>query len=234
MNQDKLRRAVKKLPPIKPSSDFWTQKRIDIRNRIECDDVSQFLTWPSIATTMVPGETEYMQRERAYIGDSEFAFINDFCAYSVHQMYHVLRWEETIEANIHHQRSIIEIGGGFGAMYEVLYHLGWRGLYTIVDFPEMLLLQSYYLESKNIPTDKIQFYTQPYIEQRADLMIAMWSLSEMPMPERYKLLGTIGARHAIFAFQDTWEGQSNREFFEQLGELTFEDTEIPGHRYAFA
>lgn len=234
MNPDKLRRAVKKLPPIQPCSDFWTQKRIDIRSRIEHDDITCFLSWPSIATTMVPGETEYMQRERAYIGDSEFASINDFCAYSVHQVYHLLRWEEATESNIQHQRSIIEIGGGFGAMYEVLYHLGWRGSYTIIDFPEMLLLQSYYLESKNIPTNKIQFFTKPHTEQRADMLIALWSLSEMDMNQRYGLLGTVGAHHALFAFQDTWEGQSNREFFEQLGELTFEDTEIPGHRYGFA
>lgn len=231
MTPDQIKREIQTLPPITPSDDFWTQKRLDIRHRLEYDNIEEFLTWPSITTTMVPGETQYMQRERSCLKGLPIA---DFEPYLIHQAYHLARWEATIESNILHRESFIEIGGGFGAMYEVLDRFGWRGDYTIIDFPEMLLLQRYYLESRGIPTDNIQFLTRPDSGLRADMLIALWSLSEMPIQERRELIESIKTHHGLFAFQDTWEGADNREFFSELSSrIVFEDTEIPGHRYGF-
>ena len=93
----------------------------------------------------------------------------------------------TIE-DIRRYKSIVEIGGGYGDMCSVIYAMGFTGKYTIYDFPEVQQVQKYYLENQNIQPN---FITESEELEPADLVIGTWSLSEIPLELREKIVDRI-------------------------------------------
>jgi hypothetical protein len=85
--------------------------------------------------------------------------------------------------------TIVEIGGGIGDMTDIIYKLGFKGKYIIYDFKEVGAIQKYYhdeLGLKNVVhTNNIDDL------QTADLCIATWSLTEMPIDLRQKIMKKI-------------------------------------------
>jgi len=84
--------------------------------------------------------------------------------------------------------SIVEIGGGYGDMCSVIHDLGFKGKYTIYDFPEVQKIQNYYLSKQDIQAN---FVSDPADLEKADLVIATWSLSEIPIDFRDKIMEKI-------------------------------------------
>jgi hypothetical protein len=121
--------------------------------------------------------------------------------------------------------DIVEIGGGYGALCAEIYSQGFAGAYTIFDFPEMLLLQQFYLNNP-----KVQFSSTVEELPHTSLLIAMWSLSEMPIELRGRLLEQLNPTHYFIAYQASFQGVDNKKYFSALRaskpELTWIDIPI--------
>lgn len=146
---------------------------------------------------------------------------------ATHQAYHLVRLGN-VSVN-----SILEFGGGYGCMRRLFFRAGYIGDYTIIDLPEIIELQKRYLGI--IPTI---WETDPEKPQKADLVLAMWSLSETSPEFRKRFVETVDAKHWWLGFQENFEGTSNagiEEMFSSEYEVRIEPIEhIPTCHYLYA
>lgn len=106
-------------------------------------------------------------------------------------------------------KSIVEIGGGYGDMCSVVHDMGFEGKYTIYDFPEVQNIQRYYLEKQGIEAN---FATDPSELEKADLVIATWSLSEIPIDFRETIMERIiDSKRWLIMYQAKIFGTINNE-----------------------
>jgi len=111
--------------------------------------------------------------------------------------------------------TIVEIGGGYGDMCSVIHNSGFKGKYTIYDFPEINKIQEYYLTQQGINANLI---SDPSLLEPADLVIATWSLSEIPIEEREPIMSRIiDSKDWLVMYQDRIFGTvSNTTYFKDL------------------
>ena len=136
-------------------------------------------------------------------------------------------------AEINNVDAVIEIGGGYGSLISVMQNINKNIEYTIYDLPEVNLLQYYYLKSQNISCEisgfskninllsEIELLKEKLkklkIKKKKILIIANWSLSEMPISLRKDLeFLFLNCDFAFISFQDYFEDISNIAYFEQL------------------
>lgn len=146
---------------------------------------------------------------------------------AVHQAYHLIQFmEATGIKDVRDLGTILEIGGGYGALRKVIWELGHREPYTIVDLGPMLRMQEKYLGS--IPTT----YLLASSHELVGTAFAMWSLSEMPVIERDKALAGMYCRRLWFGFQDEFDGVDNRAYVKTMRPAMIVDIEHrPGNHY---
>jgi hypothetical protein len=109
--------------------------------------------------------------------------------------------------------TILELGGGIGEMTDIIYKLGFKGKYMIYDFPEVSNIQRYFHESlglKNIT------YTDDYNQvTAADLCIATWSFTEMPIDLRENLIYNMkDTREWLIAYSNNILGIDNDDYIK--------------------
>jgi hypothetical protein len=121
----------------------------------------------------------------------------------IHQAYHVSQ----TSVYLPELETIVEIGGGYGAMALVCHRLGFRGRYIIYDLPEFSLLQQYYLS--NVGVEGVEFKTQIDKQIECDLLIGLYSLSEMPLAARETIIDLCPAQSYLISYQGTWDGVDN-------------------------
>ena len=136
-------------------------------------------------------------------------------------------------AEINNVDAVIEIGGGYGSLISVMQNINKNIEYTIYDLPEVNLLQYYYLKSQNISCEisgfskninllsEIELLKEKLkklkIKKKKILIIANWSLSEIPISLRKDLeFLFLNCDFAFISFQDYFEDISNIAYFEQL------------------
>ena len=129
--------------------------------------------------------------------------------------------------------SVIELGGGYGCMAKIFNDLDHSVNYTIFDLPEVNLLQYYYLKSNKINfkldspkeekviTSKINFLEEKIKllkkENKKIMVVANWSLSEMPLSLRKKLEFLFeNCNFGLISYQSNFEDICNKTYFESL------------------
>ena len=109
---------------------------------------------------------------------------NIFVANDIHMAYHILKYDAYNKLN--NNLNIFEWGGGYGNFYKVLKLIFPEKIksYIIVDLPECLELQKYYLTNINLIDNTISFYSSFNIKnidiKSCDLFISTWAISESP------------------------------------------------------
>lgn len=149
-----------------------------------------------------------------------------YSATLTHQLYHIHQWEKTTGRLISDLSTIVEFGAGFGAMPLLVHRLGFKGTYYIVDLPEFALLQQYYLsntgEAVNVewvkpgdekPKKKSSLVSIPDTFQ-PDLLIALYSLSEVDYSFRDVTLDNIKAKSHFFLFSNRFADYDNVAYFD--------------------
>ncbi len=202
----------------KPQVPTWDVLRARLREYLKHEKPEDFLNWDFIRYTMFhfakPVELEYLKGtndwpiwEKAIVETDVGNPPNNLNL--IHQAYSLARYFEYYNgiSEIKKIRSIAEIGGGYGCMRRLVHELGFRGRYVIYDLPEFLELQKYYLNRLNLPT----VFTNVPEEVDGELLIALWSVSEMPLEVRDLVLKN--ARHYLIAYQDDFEGIDNDAYF---------------------
>jgi hypothetical protein len=225
MNSDELKAAIKALPPMDPvkPGHNWRFWAYDLRQNILNNDPNEFLTWPGVVGTMFVGNAPYIDYEisqlpveyRDFIIESGIGkpVLYDAGNYAssgniIHQAYHLSRWERYQPPfKLWEIDTIIEIGGGYGTMAMLVHRLGFTGRYIIYDLPEFSLLQQFYLSQNGI--DCVEFATQIDRVMPCDLLIGLYSLSEMPLHTRETILSLCQAKSYLLAYQANWGERDN-------------------------
>lgn len=232
MDAQTLRQSILSLPSPSPNG-FWSGKRASLRGHIAAgEDVNACLTWPEITSTMFVGNAPYTGLELDALQSSphwrryEVALAEDplgsppmynrlTSGNLIHQCYHLMQWESVTGLRVNELESIVEIGAGYGALCKIIRRLGFAGEYMIFDLPELALLQRWYLGELGIAAAWAG--DTPEAMLTPDLLISLWSLSEMSVETQAVYSQYLSPRHYLLAALDAlWEGEDNSAFFRGL------------------
>jgi hypothetical protein len=140
---------------------------------------------------------------------------------SVHLAYHIAQWESWSGRNIAELETIVEFGGGFGAMARLVRALGFAGRYIIYDLPQFGALQRFYLRCCGLDerTETVADFASlqaalPAQRSGERLFLANISLSETPLEVRRPFERLIrDMEHVLITYQPRFHGVDNVAYF---------------------
>lgn len=220
MTPNELRQAFAKLKPNpdNPPLHTWPYHQMTLRQCAEEKDPLNLLSWPPIVATMFVGSgakftsiqlsrlpEHYLEAIKEPRFGNPQLYNNWTSGNLIHQAYHLWQWEQKTEQQVKNLKSIVEFGGGYGAMALLSRRLGFTGKYTIIDLPELSLLQKFYL-SNTIGLDRLAFIDKKVWDTiECDLFIALYSLSEVPIMYRYRVLkDRVDANSILISHQNVY------------------------------
>lgn len=231
----------------------WLSNRIALQRHLERDSLDDFLAWSTVRATMYVGsEAGYIAPEYQELKKDWEIWIpatkcqNFGCdvfregeSYTfdpnlIHQAYHLKQWLGRTRQDLTQMTSIIEFGAGYGAMALILHRLGYRGYYYIIDLPELIQLQKYYLGrvAPELAGRTFWLQSQPLSGMSCNLFIASHSLSEIPAEDRERLLSTVTAKEFLFASSYEFEGVDNAVWFQRFaGSVVGYDWLFEAHKW---
>ena len=206
-------------PPSNSHPPLWDYWRHDLWSRAQTDAPENFYKWPCVYHTMLIEHwrniimyTEYRYTLRFVDVDKLGLASTEDGRNQIHQLYHLLRWQETTGKRIADMGSICEFGGGYGAMALACHLLGFKGDYYIYDLPEFCLLQQWYLEQNNINVK----HSSEILPLDVDLLIACYSMSETDYSERDEFFDKVKASNYLLLYSNWFEKFDNIDYFQQL------------------
>jgi hypothetical protein len=195
-------------------STFWTTMREVFAHDAETLDLNRFKIWASTIivpllsighikesfdaiANMIPQDTRYHEAlQEPFVGCNYMDFNNHFRIFMdnnyssnrIRLLSHLISCGWDIEA-LSKINSIVEIGAGIGEMTDVIHQLGFEGKYYILDFPEIHTIQKFLHDTLEIPD--VEYVTDLDNFPVADLGIACFSFTEMPIAEREKIINNM-------------------------------------------
>lgn len=214
--------------------NFWTEMRPVFDHDFKTLPLDRYKVWASTLNVPIMSRfrsSEYMKvsllgaqmdpRVEAAITEpmvgctpidfQTFFQVLDDKAYSVNRMQHyghLAMNGMSDPAYLSGLKRIVEIGAGAGEMADVVRKLGFEGEYVTYDFPELLQIQKWF-------HDKLGHTNNTYVSdvnelQPADLVIATWSLTEMPLELREQVVKQLGdSRDWLIAYSNQIFGFDN-------------------------
>jgi len=216
MDANEFRQRMSELPEPRTELEppYWEFWRWQLWRLAQIDVPDNFTKWPCIYHTML---TEHWTQAILY----EFSVVRDFlpvlsiefskAEYNnlIHQAYHIYQWQQVTGKQIKDLSTIVEFGGGYGAMALLCHRLGFKGRYVIYDLPEFSLLQQWYL-SQFHPLANVEWNPKKYLKN-IDLFIALYSSSEVKPESRYI---PSSAKSYLFLYSGQWEEYDNVSYFQ--------------------
>jgi len=238
--------------PSDSVSGLWESFRAAIRDLCLRADIRSFLCWDVIQRTMFVGYARYLRTELAWLQRRQdwherwsrvlratpygraprFPFFPRSSGNHIHQAYHLAKFEAATGRSVATFQTILEFGGGYGALCNLAFRSGFCGRYIILDLPELCVLQRYYLGLVGVPllSDNFEHSSGVLLTDRLGtaletaaagasprLFVATWSMSEAPIGYRKELeTALLGSDGLLIAFQEEFEGSDNRDYFAQL------------------
>lgn len=212
MTDAELRAAFASLPPLEGEAPYhtWHRHRLSLREHAARDSFSDMLKWSTVVATMFVGTGAVftpIQLERLtprYLDVIGEPGVGNPALYEgwtsgnlIHQAYHLKQWEDATGKKVEELGEIFEIGGGYGAMALLCTRLGFRGRYIISDLPELVLLQKYYLNRCGVTGVE----HVPDLSGEPDLLIALYSITEMEIPDRWRIMENVKSKHLLLCHQ---------------------------------
>lgn len=246
MNLSELQEKIEVLP--EPPFSSWQRNQLELRKRIlKTTDMRSFPHWSVIQATMYVGDARYIRDvelphavsfipldalviDKDIISEPASIGCNDGRILStnlIHQAYSLSQ----LDLDISKLDTILEFGGGYGAMCLLCRRLGFKGRYIIYDLPEFSLLQRYYLSCYDVEAEYwvALTLTKPELEsiikslehtpfsKNVDLLIGLWSLSEVDdLSFRDHFLNWYPAQNYLFAYSQIWHDVNNVEWFDLM------------------
>lgn len=191
-------------------SSYWPTIEADLIQHIGRGEIATFLEWSVVKAVMFVGPCGVVDNEQAEMLSSDpmrWVIGPEYGGYPnsnlIHQAYHLYQWERQTGRRVSDLSRIVEIGGGYGAMVRVCRQLGFTGEYVIHDLPVMTDLQHYYL--KQTQTDATLYSNIDSVY--SDLLIALFSLSEMDDDTQSGYLNTLNYGHFLLGLNNApWHG----------------------------
>ena len=132
-------------------------------------------------------------------------------------------------------RSIIEFGGGYGALPVVLNRLGFPGEHLVYDLPIMHLIREWYLGKQGI-TDTVSVINTDYLpKSSSDLVISIHGINEAPEDIRVNFLKNVFGKHYFFFIHKIWNKENMIDWFGDwfLSEGIAPKTITPPNRHQY-
>jgi hypothetical protein len=217
-------------PTTEKFAPYWEYWRMVLYDWAMENDPADFCKCPAVYHCML---VEHWTQSILY----EFSIVRDFlpvlsiefskAEYNnlIHQAYHLYQWQQVTGKQIKDLNTIVEFGGGYGAMCLLCHRLGFKGRYVIYDLPEFSLLQEWYLSQHKLSAE----WNPKRKPKDVDLFMALYSLSEVEPGLRDSLL--IRAKSYLYLYSGQWEAWDNVEWFMQFAmttSLEWQHTEL-GH-----
>jgi putative sugar O-methyltransferase len=258
------------------ATDLWDGLRTELRQRLHHGDPASFLRWPPVQRTMVMrshrraapelahlrARSDWRVRWRPAIRETTLGHPHPFTRYPwssanlIYHAYHLCRFEEATGRSLASMRTIIEFGGGYGRLCQLVHDLGFSGTYVIFDLPEVAILQRFYLGHVGLSVSEGRGGALPErgvvtVVELADLQgclgsrphgdaafVAIGSLSEAPIALRDTLFTDVAALDAfLFFYAAQHDGVDNHAYFTRwrmaLAEHDWYAFELP-HLYKAA
>ena len=153
------------------ATDMWDDLRRQLRELLREGDPAEFLHWGPVQQTMVMrshrragaefaelrAQPEWARRWRSAIRETSLGGPRPFPRYPwssgnvIFQACHLARFEQATGRSLASMRTIVEFGGGYGPLCQLVHRLGFSGTYVIFDLPEVAVLQRFYLRHVGIP-----------------------------------------------------------------------------------
>lgn len=235
MNESQLKQRMSDLPkpPEGVMPPYWDAWRLNLwQHVVNGDNPKRFWEWPCVYHTMLQNHwAKSIEFELGRLHPTRFGngalFVPHFgpddklndsnlSMNLIHQAYHIQQWEQTTGKRINQLDTIVEFGGGYGAMALLCHRLGFNGKYVIYDLPEFSLLQEYYLSQFGL-LDKV-VWNPKRKPKDIDLFMALYSLSEVPPKERDALM--VRSNSYLCLYSGQWEQWNNVEWFKQFAMST--------------
>jgi len=254
-----LRASIQALAPLPAGQAggdaMWSVYRARFRQDVVTRDPRRFLRWPSVRPmyrrdppyigrwlTYLRARPEWRSRWRDAVRESAVGDPRPFFGYwpssgnLLYQAYHVCRFEEVTGARLSEADVVVEFGGGYGAFCRLLCALGFRGTYTIFDFPEYSALQRFYLRAHGLPVasrphaadGRLGIVTVAALDELDRLLstdaparrafVALWSLSESPVSLRDEVMRRV-LGFDLFAFGYVGDAVNTAWFGEMRARL---------------
>lgn len=238
-------RADSTKSPATSAGNLWDSLATDIVEEFRGAPTS-FLRKPIISRTVHPNESELARRyfdemrAKPFFRERILPRLHDvpfgdpyLCSFfpfaspmSMQHAYYLVMMQERLgvfppDGDVAH---ILEIGGGYGNFCRIAKNFGYRGEYVIADLPEMHGIQQHYLgrvlnghpRSEGIAfqqLDKDDFCPG----DRPSLLMATFSLSEMPVPTRKIVEEYFKWFDYLFiAYNRGFDGVDNNAYFRDL------------------
>lgn len=237
MNPNELREKMAALPEPKTDKQppYWEHWRHQLWQHVVTEQRNPFelLGWPEVYHTMlqnhwlgIPAEeikalpVHWREQLVAPAGfyPPDYLPGTTYSANLVHQAYNLLIWQQWTGRNLAELETIVEIGGGYGALALVARRLGFTGRYLIYDLPEFLLLQEFFLSNNGVTVEYATFKPdKPNAKKKqrlqSDLLVGCYSLSEMDESVRDAFLAQHPAHSYLFLYSSSFEQYDNAAYF---------------------
>ena len=199
---------------------FFIHNRLFIKNELNeiKNDKKFFIQW------------KYLLKEDEVGNPIRYFLYPESSGNRIRQVYHLKKFSDFSNINIKIIKRVIEIGGGYGCMARIFSKLNHKIKYIIFDTFEVNLLQYYFLKLNKLEVaienskSRINLISSIKINNKINyknnsktLLIANWSLSEMPLKLRNKILKLIfKIPYILISFQDKFEDINNLKYFKKV------------------
>lgn len=215
------------------ASKIWSDCRKDIQKLIDADDFSNFFNWGPIGATMfVNYETFTPHWFSELINTPYKQLLNEPTVWNpphsslypcsnnrITQVYHLYNYEKYTKNLVESFDNIIEFGGGYGCLCDVIHKKGFKGNYTIFDFPELNTIQEKYLKLCGVPNVEVTSDVSVFKTKKNTLFISTFAISEAPFSVREEVFSNFKDFNYLIAYQQNFDSIVNEPFFSSFDGL---------------
>lgn len=231
---------IKNVESKEKAETKWISFKTAIKKHIINDNINGFIFWPEILYNMhyTPSikEIKYLKNRPTWPSYKKAIQIVSnkikqipFFAYpnanenSIRQAYSFENFLQQTKIPLTKIEQIFEFGGGYGSMCTIINRLGFKGDYIIFDWPELSIIQKYYLSQEKVPLNNINFVNdldqaKGILKNKPTLLIATWSLSECSFDLREKILNLVKPDYILIGYQKDFAGLDNQKYFATFQE----------------
>lgn len=239
---------VKRMKRVK-GEDAWANRRRDLRKNMLNDDWFDFKQWGVVSASLY-SESGIANciAEREALKPSPWNLICDSFSprngTAIHQCYALWLYESITGRIVSSLGSIAEFGAGYGEMARILRMYNYIDYLHLYDFPELGILQEWYLELHGKLLDATYFYdnVDEWVRgvDQPDLLIAQCSLSEVPDLQFREDILDVEPKSLLIRYQVTWDGVNNKKWFTEFATGIYDNIyqefapEFTNHMYLIA
>jgi hypothetical protein len=206
--------------------DPWYAYRRDLlKTMLAQEDWRGFKTWSTVVATLYTEDPRWGQ---------ELGMFDPKNSTAVSQMYLLALYEEVTGKKLSDIERILEFGGGYGEMANIVHKDSEPIWYMVYDFPELGILQRWYWKEicgmKRTPATVSDLVRVEAL--MPDLFISLCGISEAPQPFKSQFLEVIWPSSILLQYQGSWGGNNNIEIFTEFAEDRFENiyhSQRPNH-----